>query len=181
MDPLVALTEEPNGYADGNPANREDPTGLFGVPVAAAAVVLRHKRQIQDLADDVGTFACNLYGVRPKCKDSGIVNAVRHFVGSALVTHILVSSYGRAVGLAASLLAQQAHEIEGFCSGIGIWGNGGKWSTSDAMADQQNNALGTSLALTWGGVSSTTFVEIVKIAVKWYLLGKAMNLRGGFD
>ena len=49
------------------------------------------------------------------------------------------------------------------------------------MADQQNNALGTSLALTWGGVSSTTFVEIVKIAVKWYLLGKALNLSGGFD
>jgi len=30
VDPLVAITEEPYGYTEGNPANRSDPTGLCG-------------------------------------------------------------------------------------------------------------------------------------------------------
>ncbi|MBK6857545.1 MAG: hypothetical protein IPG97_13610 [Microthrixaceae bacterium] len=30
VDPLLAITEEPYGYTEGNPANRSDPTGLCG-------------------------------------------------------------------------------------------------------------------------------------------------------
>lgn len=184
LDPLVAITQEPYGYTQGNPANRTDPTGMVAgaiIPAGAAIIVLRNRQGIQYLASKVGEYACEHFGPPERCRDTGLVNAVRHFVGSALVTHILVEEYGRTLGLAASILAQQAHEIEGLCSGLGLWGNGGKWSSTDATADQHNNALGTSLGLAMHNMKSTEFVGFVKTAVKWFLLGRALNLGGGFD
>ena len=170
LDPLVSVTEEPYGYTEGNPANNIDPTGEFAM---GASIVWKERKYIRRLAGQVERFVCLKYTKQRTCEDTGKVNAVRHFLGSAVLTYVLVDSYGQHLGLSAAFFALQAHEFGGFCQQI----TGKEWRYSDAKADQHNNALGMFLGL--GGRDDEDFWNTVTGMLDYLLLHNLLDLKGG--
>lgn len=122
----IAVTEEPYGYGGSDPANGADPSGMD--PISAGMIVYLNSANIDALHDSVAHYVCRHYDPRhtEQCNDTGQVNALRHFIGSTLLTYIFTSTYGVLAGLEAANLVLQAHELDGFCKGL----RGAPWTIS---------------------------------------------------
>ena len=167
-DPAFTATLSSYGYTDNDPLNGSDPTGQ------------NLRQSIHYLANQVGRWTCRIFTGHSSCADTGRINAARHFIGSALTAWIFVGELGPDAGRVASQSVLQYHEFDGCVAGLR--GNG-PWRVRDAIADQFNNAVGssvgTSLAVAHVGLNDTlsTLRSLAFALARRHLL----DLGGGFS